>query len=249
MLSIAFMTSGGDSPGMNAAIRALTRYTIHKNATPYAIFNGFKGLLENDMCEFKWDSVSNILYLGGTIIKSSRCPEFIEKENRPKAVFNLIKKGISGLVVIGGDGSLTGATFLFEEWKEHVKKLYKEKLITTEEYETNQSFKILGIAGSIDNDICGTEITLGADTALHRATEAIDCIASTAYSHSRAFVIEIMGRHCGWLALSTFISCEADFVFIPEICIRETWRDELKKAVKTVKFYSSDRNLRKESRI
>lgn len=241
MQSIAFLTSGGDAPGMNAVVRAIARYALHAGLVPYAIYDGFKGLLADDMHEFTWDSVSHILQQGGTMIRSSRCPEFHEKAKRRTAAYNLIKRNVACLIVVGGDGSLTGASLLFEEWKGHLMDLCAEGLVESSEMHGN--FGVIGIPGSIDNDICETESTLGADTALLRATEAIDCISSTAYSHSRTFIIEIMGRHCGWLALNAFVACDADYVFLPEQGRQDTWKTTLHSTISQVNSnqqYSED---------
>lgn len=231
---IAFLTSGGDSPGMNAAIRAIVRMSIYKNATPFAIFEGYKGLVFDKISEFTWNDVSNLLSAGGTYIKTSRCKEFLERDYRKIGAFNLMKRGICKLIVVGGDGSLSGADKLREEWPEFVEELFKEDKINLAIKEKCQFLSIVGMVGSIDNDMCGTEITIGANSSLHRIVEAVDSISSTASSHSRAFVIEVMGRNCGWLALNAWIATGADWLFCPENPPNEGWEDEMCSALKLV---------------
>lgn len=154
--------------------------------------------------------------VGGTLIGTARCAAFREIEGRRKAALNMVKHGINALVVCGGDGSLTGADRLRAEWPEHMQALKAEGKITDEQFNEHQHLNIVGLVGSIDNDMSGTDLTIGASTALHRICEAVDSIDSTASSHSRAFVIEVMGRHCGWLALMAAIATGADYMFIPE---------------------------------
>ncbi|SGY46928.1 BQ5605_C001g00482 [Microbotryum silenes-dioicae] len=163
-----------------------------------------------------WDDVRGFASLGGTLIGTARCAAFRELEGRRKAAFNLVKHGIDALVVCGGDGSLTGADRLRAEWPDHVQALLKSGQITPEQFEAHQHLNIVGLVGSIDNDMAGTDMTIGATTALHRICEAVDSISSTASSHSRAFVVEVMGRNCGWLALMAAIATGADYMFIPE---------------------------------
>lgn len=147
--------------------------------------------------EASWSSVSCIIHRGGTVIGSARCMDFKERKGRLQAAENLIKKGITNLVVIGGDGSLTGANLFRQEWGSLLDELVKEKRITQENRIKYKSLHIAGMVGSIDNDFCGTDMTIGTDSALHRIIEAIDAIVSTAYSHQRTFIMEVMGRHCG----------------------------------------------------
>ncbi|KAK4058394.1 6-phosphofructokinase, alpha subunit [Microbotryomycetes sp. JL221] len=163
-----------------------------------------------------WDDVRGFASLGGTLIGTARCAAFREVEGRRTAAHNLIKHGIDALVVCGGDGSLTGADRLRAEWPEHVEALANSGKITDEQRQAHSHLNIVGLVGSIDNDMAGTDMTIGATTALHRICEAVDSISSTASSHSRAFVIEVMGRHCGWLALMAAIATGADYMFIPE---------------------------------
>lgn len=163
-----------------------------------------------------WDDVRGFVGEGGTLIGTARCKAFREVEGRRQAAYNLVKHGIDALVVCGGDGSLTGANMLREEWPQHMQELINEGKITPEKYEKHQHLNIVGLVGSIDNDLAGTDLTIGAATALHRICESVDSISSTASSHSRAFVIEVMGRHCGWLAVMAGIATGADHLFIPE---------------------------------
>ena len=151
----------------------------------------------DNIAEANWASVSSIIHRGGTVIGSARCSDFRSRGGRFKAAENLVKKGITNLVVIGGDGSLTGANLFRIEWASLLEELLKTNRITAEERQKNKSLHIAGMVGSIDNDFCGTDMTIGTDSALHRIIEAIDAIVSTAYSHQRTFIMEVMGRHCG----------------------------------------------------
>ena len=233
--SLAFLTSGGDAPGMNAAIRAITRAALASGVSPFVIHGGYNGLIDDNFELFSWKSVANILSTGGTFIKTSRCTEFTEYAYRKRAAYNLIKRNICSLVVIGGDGSLSGAAIFHEEWNMYLGDLLKEGLISDSSACDLKNIKIIGIAASIDNDIYGTDITIGADTALNRIIECVDCISSTASSHSRAFVIEVMGRQCGWLALSAHIAVGADWLFIPEAPPAGDWASDLCMQLKMVK--------------
>lgn len=175
-----------------------------------------------------WDDVRGWMGEGGTLIGSSRCPAFRQREGRLKAAENLISFGIDCLAVCGGDGSLTGADKLRGEWPSLVKELLETKRITKDQAETYAHLNIVGLVGSIDNDMAMTDLTIGGITALHRICEAIDSISSTASSHSRAFVVEVMGRHCGWLSLLAGIATGADYIFIPEQPPKsEKWEEEM----------------------
>ncbi|WOO76391.1 ATP-dependent 6-phosphofructokinase [Vanrija pseudolonga] len=174
-----------------------------------------------------WDDTRSWLGEGGTLIGSSRCPSFRTREGRLKATHNLIKYGIDCLAICGGDGSLTGADVLRGEWPDLIRELHANGTITDDQFEEHQHLNIVGLVGSIDNDMSMTDQTIGADTALHRICEAVDSISSTASSHSRAFVIEVMGRHCGWLALMAGVATGADFIFIPEDPPSGDWEEEL----------------------
>ncbi|XP_025267033.1 ATP-dependent 6-phosphofructokinase isoform X4 [Camponotus floridanus] len=229
--SIAVFTSGGDSQGMNAAVRAVVRMGIYLGCRVYFIREGYQGMVDGgkDIEEATWSAVSCIIHKGGTVIGSARSQEFRERPGRRKAAKNLVNLGITNLVVIGGDGSLTGADLFREEWPELLKELVASGDITVEQSEKCKQLHIVGLVGSIDNDFCGTDMTIGTDSALHRIIESIDAIVSTAYSHQRTFIMEVMGRHCGYLALVTAICCEADYVFIPEWPPEQEWPNKLCK--------------------
>ena len=226
---MAVFTSGGDSPGMNAAVRAVVRFGIHLGCNVYLIKEGYQGLVDGGDCfqEAYWETVSGIISTGGTVIGSARCMEFREREGRLKAARNLVQKRISNLVVIGGDGSLTGANLFRQDWPGLLKDLVESKQITEEDQKTFSHLNIVGMVGTIDNDFCGTDMTIGTDTALHRIIETTDKIMATAYSHQRTFIIEVMGRHCGYLALVGGIASEADYVFIPECPAETNWPEDL----------------------
>ena len=191
---IAVMTSGGDAPGMNAAIRAVVRSCAYYGLGCVGIYRGYEGLIEDDLTELNARSVNNIINKGGTILKSARSTEFRTKEGRQKAHKNLLKRDIEALVVIGGDGSFTGAVIFNEEF----------------------NFQVIGIPGTIDNDIFGTSHTLGYDTALNTAVDAIDKIRDTASSHNRLFFVEVMGRDAGFIALNAGVGAGAEEILIPE---------------------------------
>nr|XP_023018693.1 ATP-dependent 6-phosphofructokinase [Leptinotarsa decemlineata] len=226
---IAVFTSGGDSQGMNAAVRAVVRMGIYLGCKVFFIREGYQGMVDGgeNIIEANWSSVSCIIHKGGTIIGSARCADFREKEGRLKAAKNLVQKGITNLVVIGGDGSLTGADLFRQEWGSLLDELLGRNEITAEQREKYKVLQIAGLVGSIDNDFCGTDMTIGTDSALHRIIEAVDAIVSTAYSHQRTFIMEVMGRHCGYLALVAALTSEADYVFIPEDPADVNWPEVL----------------------
>lgn len=217
--SIGVLTSGGDAPGMNASVRAVVRSGLYFGYNVYAIMQGYKGMVTGGemIKKMDWDMVSGILNRGGTKIGTARCPEFRERIGRLQAAKNLVKNNISKLVVIGGDGSLTGANIFREEWTGLLHELLEKGEINKAEFEKNEVLSIVGLVGSIDNDMSGTDMTIGADTALKRIIDAIDTISSTAASHQRTFVVEVMGRNCGYLALMSAIATGADYVLIPEL--------------------------------
>lgn len=188
------LTSGGDSPGMNAAVRAVVRTGLYYGLEVYGIMRGYQGLIEDDIFQMESRSVANIIQRGGTILKTARCKDFYEPEGRKKAYNVLKKRGINGLVIIGGDGSFRGATLLS---KEH-------------------DIPCIGIAGTIDKDIVGTDFTIGFDTAVNTAVEAIDKIRDTADAHDRLFIVEVMGRDAGYIALHSGIATGAESILIPE---------------------------------
>eukprot|EP00090_Calanus_glacialis_P039893 TRINITY_DN6947_c0_g1_i3.p1 TRINITY_DN6947_c0_g1~~TRINITY_DN6947_c0_g1_i3.p1 ORF type:complete len:785 (-),score=277.64 TRINITY_DN6947_c0_g1_i3:304-2658(-) len=228
---IAVFTSGGDSQGMNAAVRAVVRFGIYLGCKVYFIKEGYQGMVDGgeNIVEADWASVSGIIHRGGTVIGSARCTDFREREGRMKAARNLIERKITNLVVIGGDGSLTGANRFRQEWASLVKELVDTSKISTEAAESNSHLNIVGMVGSIDNDFCGTDMTIGTDSALHRIIEAVDAIMPTAFSHQRTFIMEVMGRHCGYLALVAGIVSEADWVFVPECPAEQNWPEKLCK--------------------
>ncbi|MDR1763705.1 MAG: 6-phosphofructokinase [Dysgonamonadaceae bacterium] len=204
---IGILTSGGDAPGMNAAIRAVTRAAIYNGLEVKGIYRGYKGLITGEIQPFKTNNVSNIIQQGGTILKTARCLEFREPEGRQVAHEALMREGIDALVVIGGDGSLTGARIFAQEY----------------------NFPIVGLPGTIDNDLFGTDTTIGYDTALNTIMEAVDKIRDTASSHERLFFIEVMGRDAGFLALNGAIASGAEAAIIPEIW---TEVDQLEELIK-----------------
>ncbi|XP_010794434.1 phosphofructokinase, muscle b [Notothenia coriiceps] len=227
--SIAVLTSGGDAQGMNAAVRATVRVGIYTGAKVYFVHEGYQGLVDggDNIRLATWESVSMMLQLGGTVIGSARCQDFRTKEGRTKAACNLVKLGITNLCVIGGDGSLTGADQFRTEWSELLAILLKAGKVTSAEAKASSHLHIVGMVGSIDNDFCGTDMTIGTDSALHRIIEIVDAITTTAQSHQRTFILEVMGRHCGYLACVTALACGADWVFIPEMPPEDGWEEHL----------------------
>ncbi len=215
---IAVLTSGGDAQGMNAAVRAVVRTALDKGAEIYAIYEGYQGLVEggDHIQKMTWDSVGGILQRGGTIIGTARSEPFRTPEGRRAAARNMLQNGIDGLVVIGGDGSLTGANVFRQEWPSILADLVGSGEITPELAASHPNLLIVGMVGSIDNDFSGPDMTIGADSALHRITEAVDAITSTAASHQRTFIVKVMGRNCGYLALYSALATGADWVLIPE---------------------------------
>ncbi|NWV79937.1 PFKAP protein, partial [Dasyornis broadbenti] len=227
--AIGVLTSGGDAQGMNAAVRAVVRMGIYVNAKVYFVYEGYQGMVDggDNIVEVSWESVSSILQMGGTVIGSARCKSFRTREGRLQAAFNLVQRGITNLCVIGGDGSLTGANLFREEWSGLLEELAQKGKIDAEAVKKYAYLNIVGMVGSIDNDFCGTDMTIGTDSALHRIIEVVDAIMTTAQSHQRTFVLEVMGRHCGYLALVSALACGADWVFIPEYPPEEGWEDTM----------------------
>lgn len=234
--SIGVLTSGGDAPGMNAAVRAVVRTALDRGLNVYAIYEGYQGMVDGGdrIRRMSWDSVGGILHKGGTVIGSARCADFRKRAGRLKAARNLLEHGINSLVVIGGDGSLTGANLFRQEWPDLLAELVKKGSLSQEVADQYPELTIIGLVGSIDNDMFGTDMTIGADTALHRITEAVDAISSTAASHQRAFVIEVMGRNCGYLALISALATGAEWVLIPERPPDvDNWEDSMCQVLKT----------------
>lgn len=192
--NIGVLTSGGDSPGMNAAVRAVVRTGLHHNLGVYGIMRGYAGMIEDDIVQLNSKSVANIIQRGGTILKTARSKEFMTKEGREKAYVNLKKRAIDGLVVIGGDGSFRGAQVFSKEF----------------------DIPCIGLPGTIDKDIAGTDTTIGFDTAVNTAVEAIDKIRDTMDAHDRVFIVEVMGRDAGYIALHSGIATGAESILIPE---------------------------------
>ncbi|XP_014208477.1 ATP-dependent 6-phosphofructokinase isoform X4 [Copidosoma floridanum] len=242
---LAVFTSGGDSQGMNAAVRAVVRMGIYLGCKVFFIREGYQGMVDGgeNIVEANWSSVSCIIHRGGTVIGSARCKDFREREGRKKAAKNLVTRGISNLVVIGGDGSLTGANLFKTEWSDLLKDLAKDGEITAEQAEKYKHLHIVGMVGSIDNDFCGTDMTIGTDTALHRIIESIDAIVSTAYSHQRTFIMEVMGRHCGYLAIVGALAAEADYVFFPECPPPVDWPEKLCKKLEQERLTGQRLNI------
>uniref|UniRef100_A0A4W3HCR8 ATP-dependent 6-phosphofructokinase n=1 Tax=Callorhinchus milii TaxID=7868 RepID=A0A4W3HCR8_CALMI len=222
--AIGVLTSGGDAQGMNAAVRAVVRMGIYVGAKVYFVHEGYQGMVDggDNIVEATWEKVSSILQMGGTVIGSARCKAFRNREGRLKAALHLVQLGITNLCVIGGDGSLTGANLFREEWKGLL-----DELVEKEEAMKYSHLNVVGMVGSIDNDFCGTDMTIGTDSALHRIIEVVDAIVTTAQSHQRTFVLEVMGRHCGYLALVSALACGADWVFIPESPPEDGWEDQM----------------------
>ncbi|MDR1513508.1 MAG: 6-phosphofructokinase, partial [Propionibacteriaceae bacterium] len=225
--AVAVMTGGGDAQGMNAALRAVVRTAISAGAEAYAIHEGYQGMIDDDITPARWDSVAGILNRGGTIIGTFRSDEFRERSGRLKAALNLVSRGIDRVVIIGGDGSLTGLNVFAAEWPDLLDELVAQGRLAPEARAAHSRLVFAGLVGSIDNDLCGTDQTIGADSALHRIQDAIDAVASTAASHQRAFVVEVMGRHCGYLALMSAISGGCDYVVIPERPPAPGWEQEM----------------------
>ncbi len=216
--TIGVLTSGGDAPGMNAALRAVVRTALSRGVAVYAILEGYQGMVDGGdrIRPITWDDVGSIMQLGGTVIGTARCAAFRTREGRLQAARNLLERGIDRLIVIGGDGSLSGADLFRQEWPALLAELVERGDVARGVAEDHANLAIVGLVGSIDNDFAGTDMTIGADTALHRITTAIDQISSTAASHQRTFVVEVMGRNCGYLALMGGLAGGADWVLIPE---------------------------------
>ena len=195
MKHIGVLTSGGDAPGMNAAIRAVVRTAIHDGLRVSGIYRGYQGLIDDDVVELGARSVANIIQRGGTVLRTARCEEIYQPAGRTRAAEVLARHSIDGLVVIGGDGSFRGASALQQE----------------------HGIKVIGLPGTIDNDIYGTDVSIGFNTAINIALEAVDRLRDTAASHDRLFLVEVMGRHAGHIALSVGVAGGAEAILIPEV--------------------------------
>ncbi len=213
MKKIAFLTSGGDAPGMNAAIRAIVKTCLHYNITPFGIYDGYQGMIEGRGKEMTYADVDNIIQYGGTILGTARSADFKTAEGRKRAYEFLNQNQVDGLIVVGGDGTFTGATILSQE----------------------NNIPIIGLPGTIDNDIYGTEYTIGFDTALNTVIDAVDKIRDTASSHHRIFFVEVMGRDAGFIALHTALASGADSVLIPETIT------DIQKLVEEIKSHNKGR--------
>lgn len=226
---LAVFTSGGDAPGMNSTLRAVVRMGIFTGCKVFLIKEGYSGMVTggDNIVEAEWKSVSDIIGSGGTAIGSNRCKAFEQRDGRLQAAHNLIMKEINNLVVIGGDGSLIGAHCFRQEWQSLLDELFENKRIVEEQREKFSHLKIVGLVASIDNDFCGTDMTIGTDSALFRIVECIDGIISTAASHKRTFILEVMGRYCGYLPIVAASIVEADYVFIPESPPPSDWPEKL----------------------
>ncbi|GLA93917.1 6-phosphofructokinase, alpha subunit [Aspergillus tubingensis] len=226
---IGVLTSGGDAPGMNGVVRAVVRMAIHSDCEAFAVYEGYEGLVNGgDMIrQLHWEDVRGWLSRGGTLIGSARCMTFRERPGRLRAAKNMVLRGIDALVVCGGDGSLTGADLFRSEWPGLLKELVETGELTDEQVKPYQILNIVGLVGSIDNDMSGTDATIGCYSSLTRICDAVDDVFDTAFSHQRGFVIEVMGRHCGWLALMSAISTGADWLFVPEMPPKDGWEDDM----------------------
>ena len=215
---LGVLTSGGDAQGMNASVRSVVRTALDKGLDVYAIYEGYQGMVDGGdrIQQLTWESVGGILHKGGTLIGTARCEAFRTHEGRVLAARNLLVHEIDNLLIIGGDGSLTGANIFRQEWRDILIELVEKGEISPEVAAHHPNLMIAGLVGSIDNDMFGTDMTIGADSALHRITEAVDAISSTAASHQRTFVVKVMGRNCGYLALMSALATGADWVLIPE---------------------------------
>lgn len=233
-MRIGLLTSGGDAPGMNAAIRAVTRSALRLGWTCLGIYGGYEGLLQggSKIRPLDWGDVSGILHKGGTLLGSARSAEFRERAGRLQVAQNLLEAEIDGLVVVGGDGSLTGAQILYEEWPSLLEELVETRRVSPELATRHGRLRIVGLPGSIDNDLPGVDVSIGADTALNRVVEATDRLFSTADSHRRIFVVEVMGRRCGYLTVMASLASGAEVAIIPESPLGVDWPDQLCQKLK-----------------
>lgn len=226
--NIAIITSGGDAPGMNPVIRSVLRTGMRWGINVYGIYRGYEGLISENIELLDWNFANTIVDDGGTILLSSRSERFQTKEGRREAAYHLAKRNIECLIVVGGDGSIKGATILLNEFGEHMADLVREGRLPDI---AREPLRVIGIPASIDNDIPYADMTLGADSALHRVIECVDHIISTMVSHQRIFVIEVMGRHCGWIALMSSFATGADYVMLPEVPAQD-WQSDMIEEIK-----------------
>ena len=232
--SIGVLTSGGDAPGMNSAVRAVVRTGFHHGIDVFAIHEGYQGLVQGGelIRRMEPSDTAGILHKGGTAIGTARSEGFRTREGRRAAVRHMIQHGIDALVVIGGDGSLTGADIFRQEWPALLAECVEAGEVSAVAAAKHPYLRLVGLVGSIDNDMSGTDMTIGADTALHRIVEAMDALRSTADSHQRTFVVEVMGRHCGYLALMSSLATAANFVLLPEQPPATDWADQMCRDLK-----------------
>jgi len=232
--SIGVLTSGGDAAGMNAAVRAVVRAATHRGIDVYAVHEGYQGLVTGGDLIRRMEPVDadGILHKGGTAIGTARSQQFRTREGRRAAARNMLEHGIDALVVIGGDGSLAGANVFRQEWAGLLAELVDSGEISSDVADGHPFLRLVGFVGSIDNDMSGTDMTIGADTALHRIVEALDALHSTASSHQRTFVVEVMGRNCGYLALMSSLATAASWVLIPEQPPAEDWPQQMCRDIK-----------------
>ncbi len=232
-IKVGVLTSGGDSPGMNAAVRAVVRGGLSRGADIFGIYEGWQGAVDggDKIKPLGWRSAGGILQKGGTMLGTARSADFRAREGRKQAAFNLYREGITGLVVIGGDGSLTGALTLCNEWQALIRELATEGKLALAEGEAIAPLRVVGLPGSIDNDLFGTDISIGADTALQTIVHAMDQLESTAASHQRTFIVEVMGRNCGYLALTSALASGGHWVLIPEEEMDPRWHQKMVKAL------------------
>lgn len=228
-MQLGVLTSGGDAPGMNAAIRAVTRSALRRNCTCWGIYGGYEGLLAggSQLRPLQWHDVSGILHRGGTMLGSARSAEFRQRAGRLRAARNMLAVGLDRLVVIGGDGSLTGAQLFFEEWPDLLAELVSSGQFPPELAARHSLLRVVGLPGSIDNDLPGIDVSIGADTALNRVVEATDRLFSTADSHRRIFVVEVMGRRCGYLTVMASLASGAEVAIVPESPLGPDWPEQL----------------------
>lgn len=284
-ISLAVLTSGGDSPGMNSAVRSIVRYSLKNQIKVFGVYRGFEGLIEGDIRRLEWDNETHLSGESGTYLMSARSKDFRTREGRKEAAFNLIIRNIDVLVVIGGEGSMKGALVLKDEFVEHHKELiaegrltsYNTKRVQEGEHQENSGYsmstplqssfekedtkykgydetgdsewdlerirgiKIIGLPGTIDNDITGTDLTIGCDTALTRVAEVAKKLISTMRSHMRVFVVQCMGRMCGWITLMAGFSLGVEYIFIPE-APDNNWREEMMWSIRTA-CYNNKPNI------
>jgi len=231
--TLAVMTSGGDSPGMNAAVRAVVRRAIDRGMKVIGVFGGYEGLVAggSSLRTLKWEDVGGVLAKGGTFLGTARSERFRTREGRRQAIGNMLHSGIQALIVIGGDGSLMGAHVLSNEWGEHLEALKSSQSLPDDPEQSLRALQVIGLPGSIDNDLHGTDMSIGADTALNHITRAIDDLTATAASHQRTFVVETMGRHCGYLALAAGLAGGVTWVLIPEEELELRWHRKMVAAI------------------